>query len=63
MNNQTHSFDLNLAVPQKTAKLARLVQTTNAEDWDDVDPRPPAKSGKVKFKLAAESFLTLYFTF
>ena len=62
MNNQTHSFDLNVAVPQKTAKLVRLVQTTDSADWDDVTPLPPAKSGKVKFKLTAQSFLTLYFT-
>ena len=62
MNNQTNSFDLSLAVPEKKATLARLVQTTDSLDWDEVDPLPPVKSGKVKFKVAAESLLTLYFT-
>lgn len=61
MNNQTRSFDLSLAMPEKKAKLDKLVQTTNAEDWDDGSPLPPTRGGKVKFKLAAESLLTLHF--
>lgn len=62
MSNQTQSFDLNLSVPDTKAKLARIVQTTDAADWEEVSPLPPASSAKVTFTLAARSLLTLYFT-
>lgn len=62
MNNQTNAVELSLAIPETRAKLARLVQTTNSEDWADVQPLPPTSSGKVKFELGAQSLLTLQFS-
>ena len=61
MNNQTSSFDLNLALPEKRARLDKLVQTTNSSDWDVIAPLPATTNGRVNVKLAAESLLTLYF--
>ena len=62
MNNQTHSFEMSLQVPAKGVKLARVVETTSAADWDNVSPLPSTESRRVRFELPAQSLLTLQFS-
>ena len=62
MNNQTRVYNLTLEAPGGRAKLTRVVETTNAVDWADVNPLPAMKQGEVVFELPAQSLLTLQFT-
>jgi hypothetical protein len=59
MNNQSHPYDLKLQLPAKKAKPAKLVWTTNAEDWKELKSLPGVRKGAVHIKLPAESFVSL----
>lgn len=62
MNNQSHAYNLHVQAPRKAAKIARLVETTDAEDWSDIKPLPAVKRGAVKIELPAESLVTVQFS-
>jgi hypothetical protein len=59
MNNQSHPYDLKLHLPSQKAKPAKLVWTTNAEDWKELKSLPEVRRGAVHIELPAESFVSL----
>lgn len=61
MNNQTRAQDLLLAAPARGVKLARIVQTTNEADWENVRTMPAERNGAVRVHLPAQSLSTLQF--
>ncbi|KAK5165558.1 uncharacterized protein LTR77_009087 [Saxophila tyrrhenica] len=62
MNNQTTSFEMSLQVSCRGGKLAKIVETTNENDWKNVSPLPEAKDGEVVLTVPNESLVTAQFT-
>jgi len=62
MNSETTDYNLTLSAPTSEAKLVRIVQTTEAEDFGDVAPLPATNNGTVIFALPAQSLVTFQFS-
>jgi hypothetical protein len=59
MNNQSHPYDLKLQLPSRRARPAKLVWTTDADDWKELKSLPKVKNGAVEIRVPAESFVSV----
>jgi hypothetical protein len=62
MNAMNATYDLQLQVPSASARVSRIVLTTNQDDWRDETNLPVVNGSTVAYTLPAMSLVTVQFT-